>query len=55
MCFRFQRFRSKLEMQVKYQELNAIVEADSAQTTSGLAAGFDVSVATIIVHLRQIS
>ncbi|XP_045446564.1 histone-lysine N-methyltransferase SETMAR-like [Melitaea cinxia] len=36
-------------------KLKAIVEADDSQTTVALAAAFEVSTKTILVHLRQIS
>ena len=35
-------------------ELKAIVEADDTKSTAELAAAFDVSVKTLLVHLRQI-
>lgn len=63
--FWFNRFRSgnfnleneprgRPETKVDNDELKAIVEADPSQTTSGLAARFDVSIKTILVHLDQI-
>ncbi|XP_045458235.1 histone-lysine N-methyltransferase SETMAR-like [Melitaea cinxia] len=41
-------------MLVDNDELKAIVEADDSQTTAELAAAFEVSTKTILVHLRQI-
>lgn len=63
--FWFDRFRSvnfdvineprgRPETKVDNDELKAIVEADSSQTTSELAAAFNVSDKTIFIHLRQI-
>ncbi|XP_045446270.1 histone-lysine N-methyltransferase SETMAR-like [Melitaea cinxia] len=42
------------KMLVDTDELKAIVEADDSQTTAELAAAFEVSTKTILVHLRQI-
>jgi len=39
---------------VDNEELKAIVEADDTQSTAKLAVAFDVSVKTILVHLRQV-
>lgn len=64
-CYWFARFRSgnfdlkneprgRPKTLVDNDELKAIVEADDTQSTAELAAAFDVSVKTILVHLRQI-
>ncbi|XP_050667933.1 histone-lysine N-methyltransferase SETMAR-like [Leptidea sinapis] len=64
-CYWFARFRSgNLDMKnerrgrpktlVDNDELKAIVEADDTQFMAELAADFDVSIKTILVHLRQI-
>ena len=64
-CYWFARFRSgNFELKneprcrpktlVDNDELKVIVEADDTQSTAELAADFDVSVKTILVHLRQI-
>ncbi|XP_045459275.1 histone-lysine N-methyltransferase SETMAR-like [Melitaea cinxia] len=62
--FWFQRFcsrnfylrnkpRGRLETKVDNEELKAIVEADSPQTTSELAAGCGVTDKTVLIHLKQ--
>ncbi|XP_045455594.1 histone-lysine N-methyltransferase SETMAR-like [Melitaea cinxia] len=63
--YRFVRFRSgnfdlrneprgRPKILVDNDELKAIVEADDSQSTAKLAAAFEVSTKTILVHLRQI-
>lgn len=46
--------RGRPETLVNNDELKAIVEADETQSTAELAAAFDVSIKTILIHLRQI-
>lgn len=46
--------RGRAETMVDNDELKAIVEADDSQSTAELAAAFDLSIKTILVHLRQI-
>jgi histone-lysine N-methyltransferase SETMAR len=63
--FWFDRFRSgnfnidneprgRPETKVNNDELKVIVEADSSQSTSELAAAFNVNDKTILIHLNQI-
>lgn len=47
--------RGRPEVRVDNNELKAIVEANPYQTTRELAAKFDVSIPTILDHLRQIN
>lgn len=46
--------RGRPKTLVDNDELKAIVEADETQSTAELAAAFDVSIKTILVHLHQI-
>ncbi|XP_045454940.1 histone-lysine N-methyltransferase SETMAR-like [Melitaea cinxia] len=46
--------RGRPKMLVDNDELKVIVGADDSQTTAELAAAFEVSTRTILVHLRQI-
>ena len=46
--------RGRPETKVNNDELKAVVEADTSQTTRQLASRFDVSIPTIIDHLKQI-
>ncbi|XP_025155728.1 histone-lysine N-methyltransferase SETMAR-like, partial [Harpegnathos saltator] len=61
----FEKFRSgdfnvenepcgRLETKVNNDELKAVVEADISQTTRELAARFNVTIPTILDHLKQI-
>ena len=47
--------RGRPETKVNNDELKALVESDTSQTTRELAAAFDVSIPTILDHLRQIN
>ncbi|CAK1598370.1 unnamed protein product [Parnassius mnemosyne] len=63
--FWFQRFcsgnsdlqnqpRGRPETKVEHKEVKAIVEADTSQSTSKIAAGFGVSDKTVLIYLKQI-
>ena len=47
--------RGRPQSKVNNDELKAIVESDTSQTTRGLVSKFGVSIRTILDHLRQIN
>jgi len=47
--------RGRPETKVDNDELKVVVEADTSQTTRELAARFDVTIPTILNHLKQIN